>query len=201
MPTAFSGVQVRRHTPEFSAGTPWLLRFLDQLRFYEVNEAELDSFRADFSHGSVGLHIEDTVFSWRDKRAELAHHASDIAAWKARQQSAFEGERARWAATAFASGEDVPEAPAEAPDEDRLAEGEVRIASPVSGNVRRVHAAQGAQVSRGDILVVIESMKTELTIPATADGVVIGVRADEGRPVRAGQTLFVIRRNDGTSGA
>jgi urea carboxylase len=192
---------IYRHTPEFSAGKPWLLRFFDQLRFYEVTEAELDSFRADFPHGSVGLRIEDTVFSWRDMRAELAEHTSDIAAWKARQQSAFEAERARWAATAFASGEDVPEAAAEAPDEDRLAEGEFRIPSPVSGNVWRVHAAPGAQVSRGEILVVIESMKTELAIPATADGVVTDVRADEGRPVRAGQTLIVMRRHDGTSGA
>jgi urea carboxylase len=192
---------IYRHTPEFSAGKPWLLRFFDQLRFYEVTEAELDSFRADFPHGSVGLRIEDTVFSWRDMRAELAQHTSDIAAWKARQQSAFEAERARWAATAFASAEDVPEAAAEAPDEDRLAEGEFRIPSPVSGNVWRVHAAPGAQVSRGEILVVIESMKTELAIPAMADGVVTDVRADEGRPVRAGQTLFVMRRHDRTSGA
>jgi urea carboxylase len=186
-----------RETPDFTPGTPWLLRFFDQLRFYEVSEAELESFRADFPYGDVGLRVEETVFSWRDTRAELARNADDIAAWKARQQTAFEAERARWAAEAFEPAEDVPEAAAASADEDRLAEGAFRIASPVSGNVWRIHAAPGAHVRAGDVLAVIESMKTEIAIPAAANGVVTELRAQEGRPVRAGQTLFVLRRHDG----
>jgi urea carboxylase len=190
-----------RHTAEFRPGTPWLLRCFDQLRFHEVSEAELDAFRADFPHGCVGLDIEETEFSWCETRATLARNASDIAAWKALQQAAFEAERARWAATAFIPAEDMPEAATEPADEDRLADGELRIASPVSGNVWRVHATLGAQVRKGDVLVVIESMKTELAIPASADGVVTDVRAGEGRPVRTGQTLFILRRHNGPSGA
>jgi urea carboxylase len=173
---------------------PWKLRFFDQLRFYEVSEAQLESFRADFPHGGVGLRIEDTVFSWADTRAELARHAADITAWKARQQAAFEAERGRWAAAAFAPEAELPDVAAAPEDEDRVPEGAFRVASPVSGNVWRVHAALGARVRRGDVVAVIESMKTELAIAAAADGEVIAVRAQEGRPVRTGQTLFVVRK-------
>jgi urea carboxylase len=186
-----------RHTPDFTPGTPWLLRFFDQLRFYEVSEAELDSFRAEFPYGGVGLRVEETVFAWRDTRAELARNADDIIAWKARQQAAFEAERARWAADGLAQAEDVPEMAAEPADEDRVAEGAFRIASPVSGNVWRIHATPGEHTRKGDVLAVIESMKTELAVPAAADGVVMEVRVQEGKPVRAGQTLFVLRRPDG----
>jgi urea carboxylase len=182
-----------RATQDFTPGTPWLLRCFDQLRFYEVSEAELESFRADFPHGDVGLRIEDTVFSWAETRAELAQHADDIAAWKARQQAAFEAERGRWAAAAFVP-EDGPHDTAPPEDEDRVPEGAFRVASPVAGNVWRIHAVLGARVRRGDVIAVIEAMKTELTIPAAADGEVIEVRAQEGRPVRTGQTLFVLRR-------
>jgi urea carboxylase len=186
-----------RHTPDFTPGTPWLLRFFDQLRFYEVSEAELDSFRAEFPYGGVGLRVEETVFAWRDTRAELARNADDITAWKARQQAAFEAERARWAADGLAQAEDVPDMAAAPADEDRLAEGAFRIASPVSGNVWRIHATPGAHIRKGEVLAVIESMKTELAVPAAADGIVMEVRLQEGRPVRAGQTLFVLRRHDG----
>jgi urea carboxylase len=185
-----------RETPDFTPGTPWLLRFFDQLRFYEVSEAELDAFRAEFPHGGATLRIEETVFSWRDTRAELACHAGDIAAWKARQQAAFEAERARWAAEAFAPSEHMPEAAA-APADDRLAEGAFRIASPVAGNVWRIHSSLGAHVRKGDVLAVIESMKTELAITAASDGEVTELRVQEGRPVRAGQTLFVLRLHEG----
>ena len=36
-------------------GTPWLLRFFDQLRFYPVSEAELLSFRDAFARGRATL--------------------------------------------------------------------------------------------------------------------------------------------------
>jgi urea carboxylase len=189
-----------RQTPDFTPGTPWLLRFFDQLRFYEVSEAELEAFRADFPYGDAGLRVEETIFSWRDLRADLARNAEDIAAWKARQQAAFEAERARWAAETFAPTGHDAEAAAAPEDEDRLADGAVRIASPVSGNVWRIRATLGAQVRGGDVLAVIESMKTEIAVTAAADGVVSEVRAQEGRPVRAGQTLFVLRRDDGPHG-
>jgi urea carboxylase len=40
-----------RVTDCFQPGTPWLLRFFDQIRFYEVSAEELLQLRDDFPRG------------------------------------------------------------------------------------------------------------------------------------------------------
>jgi urea carboxylase len=179
-----------RTTPDFQEGTPWLLRFFDQIRFYEVSEAELKTFRTDFAHGAVKLRIEETEFSLRDYRAFLADNAADISAWKARQQRAFEAERARWTE---AEPAEAPPEPEPQEEETRLAPGEIAIASPVAGSIWRVPVFEGDAVSAGDLLVCIESMKTEITITASAAGLIRHLAVAEGRPVRAGQTLCILQ--------
>lgn len=53
--------------------------------------------------------------------------------------------------------------------------------APMPGVVVSVHTAAGARVSRGDTLVVIESMKLETAIKAWRDGTVESVHVTEGR--------------------
>jgi acetyl/propionyl-CoA carboxylase alpha subunit len=53
--------------------------------------------------------------------------------------------------------------------------------APMPGVVVAVHTAPGAQVSRGDTLMVIESMKLETAIKAWRDGTVETVHVAEGR--------------------
>src|SRR5690606_3798310 len=50
--------------PVFQDGEPWLLRFFDQVRFYPVEEAELESLRADFRVGRAGVRIEEELFDF-----------------------------------------------------------------------------------------------------------------------------------------
>lgn len=88
-----------RETAEFEPGKPWLLRFFDQIRFYPVSEADLLRQREDFLLGRFHLRIEETTFRLRDYNAFLQAEADAIQAFKARQQAAFEAERARWAAS------------------------------------------------------------------------------------------------------
>ncbi len=178
-----------RTTPDFTPGHPWLLRFFDQIRFYEVSESELEAFRADFTQGLVKLHVEHTIFSVAEYRAFLAENRAAIDDAKSRQQSAFEAERARWAAAAF---EDAAPEPPPPPPPDALAPGQTPLNSPVSGSVWRVHVSPGAHVHRGDVLMVLESMKTELAVVATADGIVHAILAQESQVVQAGQRLAVI---------
>jgi allophanate hydrolase subunit 1 len=40
-----------RQNANFEQGKPWLLRFFDQIRFYEVSETELMQMREDFKAG------------------------------------------------------------------------------------------------------------------------------------------------------
>jgi urea carboxylase len=180
-----------RVTKEFDADKPWLLRFFDQIRFYPVSAEELLQFRDGFLQGKVGLTIEPATFKLSDYRAYLAENADDIAAFKAKQQAAFEEERSRWQAS-DQSGAAVADMGADAGPEDDLAEGAIPVASPVPGAVWKVEVKAGARVKEGDLLVVVESMKMEMAVHAPASGVVADVRCAEGRPVALGQTLVVL---------
>src|SRR3954469_11847506 len=55
-----------RQTAEFRDGKQWLLRFFDQIRFYEVSEEELLAHRRDFPLGRFDVRIEETTFSLAD---------------------------------------------------------------------------------------------------------------------------------------
>jgi urea carboxylase len=180
-----------RTTRDFPAGTPWLLRFFDQIEFYEVDADELLRLRDAFLHGRMTLDVREERFSLRRYRAFLAEHAESIAAFKARQQAAFEAERARWAA----AGLDVPAELADAAaDEPRaLPPGCVAAEAHVPGNVWKVCVAPGDRVAAGDPLVVLESMKMEIPIPAPVAGEVVALRCAEGRPVGAGDVVGVLR--------
>jgi urea carboxylase len=181
-----------RSTPDFAPGTSWLLRFFDQIRFYEVSETELDTFRADFAHGRCQLRTENTVFSLPEYRAFLRENSASIDQAKARQQAAFDAERARWA-TSDLRDETTGHAPSLEAGEAALAAGQVAVNAPVAGSVWRSPFAHGAPVRQGDTLVVIESMKTEIAVLAPEDGAIAMIAAQEGQIIKAGQRLAVIQ--------
>ncbi len=182
-----------RETAEFTDGKPWLLRFFDQVRFFPVSEAELLQIREDFPLGRYPLKIEETTFSLREYNAFLAQNANAIAAFKVKQQDAFDAERERWRASGqaeYASDLTVAEA---APDSELdLPETGRAIASHVAGNVWKVEVGDGAAVKQGDPLVIVESMKMEFAVLAPCDGRVFKVFCREGGQVAAGQDLLVI---------
>ena len=50
----------------------------------------------------------------------------------------------------------------------------------------------GSAVGKGDPLLIVESMKMEITIGAPKAGRITEVRCVEGRPVNVGETLMII---------
>ncbi len=64
-----------------------------------------------------------------------------------------------------------------------------RVAAPIPGQVTAVHAAPGQRVSRGDVLVVLEAMKTVFRLTAPADGTIAAVLCGPGEMVEEGQVL------------
>jgi len=182
-----------RQTEAFTDGKPWLLRFFDQVRFFPVSEEELLKIREDFPLGRYPLKIEEATFSLRDYNRFLAEHAEAIAAFKARQQAAFEAEREHWRQSGqadYASDLTVAEA---APDSEiDLPENGRAIASHVAGNVWKIDVEEGAAVKQGDPLVVVESMKMEFAVLAPCDGRVHRIFCREGGQVAAGQDLLVL---------
>jgi len=66
------------------------------------------------------------------------------------------------------------------------------IRTPSVGKVLRLTVAPGAQVARGDELMVIESMKVEIPIRATAAGRVRELRVKAGDQIQRNQVVAVI---------
>ena len=182
-----------RVTREFEAGKPWLLRFFDQIRFCPVSGEELLQWRKDFVAGRAQLRIEDGVFRMSDYRRFLRENAASIGEFKQRQQAAFEAERERWRQAGIA---ETPDETAETDDSARAAaeafDGEV-IVSQVSGGIWSVLVQAGSRVTAGQPLVVVESMKMEITVHASSDGLVHEILCAEGQAVSAGQPLVLVR--------
>ncbi|WP_439815076.1 urea carboxylase [Zavarzinia sp. CC-PAN008] len=181
-----------RSTDVFHPGTPWLLRFFDQVRFHPVSAEELLEAREAFPHGRYPIRIEETTFSYAEQAAMLAREASPITAFKTRQQAAFEAEREDWkrrGLDAFVSDAGS----AGGGDEDAVPAGQTGVESHVTGNVWKVEVAEGQQVEVGQPVVIVESMKMEMAILAPAAGTVAAIRCQPGRTVRAGQVVVTLR--------
>jgi urea carboxylase len=84
-------------TRDFSDGKPWLLRFFDQIRFFEVTHAELTDWRADFPNGRRSLRIEKESFCFADYQRFLDRERASIESFQGARQSAFNAEREAWA--------------------------------------------------------------------------------------------------------
>jgi urea carboxylase len=183
-----------RTTREFEAGKPWLLRFFDVIRFYEVSEDELHALRADFVAGRASLKIEESVFDLREYNRFLRDEAESIAAFKSTQQAAFEAERERWRLAGHA--EYVGESglgEANAALAGAALDGEQRgIAADVSGSVWKVLVEPGERVTEGQVVAILESMKMEVSVVATEDGVIDSIECAPGAAVVAGQRLMVM---------
>jgi len=181
-----------KSTREFEPGKPWLLRFFDQIRFYPVSADELLALRRDFVAGRAPLRIEDGSFRLSDYERFLCEQAPSIAAFKQMQQAAFEAERERWRAAGLTEAPQEPGAGDEVTSIDADFDGEV-VSSQVSGGVWSVLVDAGAEVTAGQPLVVVESMKMEITVHAPRDGRIEKLLCAAGQPVAAGQPLVLLR--------
>ncbi len=66
-----------------------------------------------------------------------------------------------------------------------------KVAAHITGTVSKIEKKKGDPVNAGDVVVVLESMKMEMPVEATAAGKVKEVRCAEGQPVSEGDVLVV----------
>lgn len=179
-----------RQTAEFTQ--PWLLRFFDQIRFYEVSGDELQTIRRDFPCGRYPIRIEEATFSLRQYKDYLAQHKSEIDSFTAQRQHAFAEELQRWNEQGllnFSSETPVHETGHEEELPDHL----VAVESEAAGSIWQIEVKAGATVKKGDVLVVLESMKMEIEVHSPEDGVVEKILCQPSQPVQAGQRLVVLK--------
>jgi urea carboxylase len=179
-----------RTTAEFPPGTPWLLRFFDQIRFYPVSAQELLEIRDQFPHGKYPLKIETTTFRPAEYRKFLTSIRGEAATFKRRQEEAFMAERERWTSAGSA---DVAEAQALFSDGQAVPEGCSAVQSPAMANVWKVGVQPGQRVEAGDTLLILEAMKMEIVVAAPEAGIVETMRCSAGQIVEAGQHLVTLR--------
>ena len=88
----------------------------------------------------------------------------------------------------------APAAPKAAPAAPKAsgAAGAVSVKAPMPGNIMKVNCKVGASVKKGDVLVVLEAMKMENVIEATADGTVTAIKVGKGDSVLEGAPLVII---------
>ena len=67
-----------------------------------------------------------------------------------------------------------------------------RVLAEVAGKVLRVEAPAGTQVADGDTIVLIECMKMEIPLLASASGSITEVLVGEGDPVVEGQAVATL---------
>lgn len=67
-----------------------------------------------------------------------------------------------------------------------------RIESPVTGKVWKLERQVGDLVAAGDTLLILESMKMEIPLDATAGGVLKELLVGEGDEVQENQVLVVV---------
>jgi urea carboxylase len=181
-----------RQTDSFRDGKPWLLRFFDQIRFYEVSEEELMAHRRDFPLGRFDVRIEETTFSLADYNRFLDAEAASIDAFKQRQQAAFDAERERWRESGQADwvSEEASSDPAAL---GTLPAGSRYLGAVVPGSVWKIVAPAGTMVAAGETVAILESMKMEIPLCATCAGTVVEWLVAEGTPVGAGQNIAVLQ--------
>ncbi|MEM6856549.1 MAG: urea carboxylase [Pseudomonadota bacterium] len=187
-----------RQTDAFVDGKPWLLRFFDQIRFYEVSAEELAEWRRDFPSGRRSLKVEQSTFSLAEYRAFLADNATSIEAFQNKRQAAFDAERAAWETSGEfdrvsrlnedAQGAAQPEA-VTVPDGAQL------IEAPFGGSVWKLLVKEGDAVEEGQTIAVIEAMKMESPLESPASGTVAALYTKERQAIEPGAPMFALRAN------
>jgi len=76
--------------------------------------------------------------------------------------------------------------------EGASADGAAEIKTAMPGKVARILAEQGAEIKKGEGVLIVEAMKMQNEMKAPKDGIVKEIRCAEGETVNAGDVLAVI---------
>lgn len=178
-----------RETQDFPQGKPWLLRFFDQIRFFPVSSEELLKMRSEFISGRYSLKIEETTFDLGEYNRFLQAEHESISLFKQTQQAAFDAERQRWEEQGLLNFSTEEASVAQA---NEVPEGLVATQSKFPGSVWKIEVTPGQQIKAGERLMVLESMKMEMSVLSEHSGEVKQLLVQEGQPVSAGQLVALI---------
>lgn len=175
--------------PIFKDGEPWLLKFFDRVRYYEVTEAELTAQREAFREGRLSLRIEEDYFSLAEHEQFLQDNAASIAEFKTKQQAAFTKEVALWQAD--------EEKQIDAALQVKALSGLIEVdghavTADISGNIWKLLVEPGEIVEVDQPLLIVEAMKMEFSVYADRAAKIGSIHCKPGKQVNAGDLLLVL---------
>ncbi|NLG54336.1 MAG: urea carboxylase [Rhodococcus sp.] len=181
-----------RQRAPFETGKPWLFRFFDRIVWEPVTPQQLTEYREQARAGRFNAEVTEGTFALADHLTFLADNAASIDQFNAKQNAAFEQEKAAWRASGeFDRVDDEPAVELDQSPLD-LPEGAYVIEAPMVGNVWRVAVEVGQIIEAGQDAVVLEAMKLEMPVPCPASGQVLDVLVAPGSKVEPGTPLLVI---------
>lgn len=166
---------------------PWMLNFFDQVEFYPVSEAEIDQHTADMNAGCFDVEVVDSVFDHEQYLRWVQAHLAEIDAFQQKQTGEHLAEFNRLIQVANADLASLAPPRTEESFDDKTT-----VHSEFSGRFWKPLVAVGDTVKRGQGLVVVEAMKTEMVVTAPQDGRVVRIMHKNGDLVDAGDLVVVI---------
>lgn len=173
----------------FKDNEPWLLKFFDRVRYYEVTEAELTAQREAFREGRLSLRIEEDYFSLAEHEKFLQENADSIRAFKTKQQAAFTKEVALWQAD---EAEKVDAALQIKVNTNPIDVDGHAVTADISGNIWKLLVEPGQLVEPEQPLLIVEAMKMEFSVYADRKAKVSAIHCVPGKQVTAGDLLLVL---------
>ena len=181
-----------RSHPNFDADKPWLLRFFDQIRYYEVSEEELLTMRTAFKAGELSIEVEDSVLNLAEYYAMLSDNKDSIQTFKDQQQANFEAERQRWKQQGLDQHVNENLDAVTVTSEVEVPEGGMVVKAHMMGSVWKIACAVGDVVEEDQVLTIIEAMKIEIPIVSPVAMTVVSIEIEIGMTVKPEQPLFVL---------
>ncbi|MCD8166594.1 MAG: carboxyltransferase domain-containing protein [Bacteroides sp.] len=176
----------------FSDEKPYLLRFFDQIRFFPVSAGELLRIRRDFPQGQYPLKIEETIFSLKEYKQFLLQNSKTIQRFKQKQTSAFEAEKNDWIRTGKLNFTQDTCMGNKSESDNEIPADLTPVVASVSGVLWKMLVKVGDKVKQGQPLLIMESMKMEITLQSHVNGIIKLQHGNSGKEMTVGDVIFAI---------
>ncbi|KAI3406369.1 hypothetical protein KGF56_000850 [Candida oxycetoniae] len=168
---------------------PWLLQPFDQIEFYPVTEEEVDKYSEQMDAGKFKVEIINTVFDHGAYLQWVQENSESIEEF----QNAQGGDKLKeFNRLIQVSNKELEKNGTKIQEEKKYSENAEMVYSEYSGRFWKNIVNVGDIVEKGQPLVVVEAMKTEMVINATASGKVIEICHKNGDMVDAGDLVVVL---------
>jgi urea carboxylase/allophanate hydrolase len=175
---------------DHSVEHPWLLTPFDQVEFYPVSEEEIDKFTEDANNGHFKVDVVESVFDHEEYLRWIEKNKESIEEFELKKNG---GKAAEFAQLIQAANDDLEKSGSgKLQEEETFPETAELVYSEYSGRFWKPLVKVGDEVTKGQGLVVVEAMKTEMVVNAPRSGKVLKIVHVNGDMVDSGDLVVVI---------